>query len=93
MPAFRIATPAMARATVVTTPRSPAMMPSSTRCFTSSGSTTTIAASTTVTPRNAVIRRRCGTAKPNTRRTVPRLTRLSTALRSERRCLQAEALG
>ena len=69
--ALNSATPAIASASQATSRLSPLRMPSSTIRCTSSGMTTTIAASTTVRPRKAVISRRCGPAKPTTRRTVP----------------------
>jgi hypothetical protein len=58
-------------------------MPSSTIRSTSSGITTTIAASTTVRARKTLISRRWGRANPKTRRTVPGSIRLSTTLRSD----------
>src|SRR6478752_3359248 len=60
--------------------------PASTTALSSRGGTTTSAASTTVTARNASISRRCGRAKPSTRRSVRRSILLSTTLRSLRRC-------
>ncbi|CAB4729671.1 unannotated protein [freshwater metagenome] len=82
--ALKIANAAIASASVVTRRVSPRRMPSSTIRCTSSGVTTTPAASTTITARNTLINRRCGPAKPMTRRTVSRETRLSTTLRSAR---------
>ncbi len=61
-------------------------MPSSTICLTSSGVTTTSAASTTVRARKNAIGRRCGRAKPSTRRTVSRASFCSAMLRSVRMC-------
>ena len=87
--ALKIARPAIASASHATRPRLSARMPSSTMRWTSSGAATTRLASSTVSARNTEIVRRWGTAKPSTRRTVARPTRLSSALRSERRCRQA----
>ena len=59
-------------------------MPSSTMCLTISGVTTTSAASMTVRTRKNPIGRRCGFAKPTTRRTVSRASFWSPMLRSVR---------
>ena len=83
--ALKTATPAMASASQVTRSRSPLRMPSSTIRCTSSGMTTTMAASITVITRNAAIRALWGPANRNTRPTVRRSMRLLTTERSERR--------
>ncbi len=91
--AVRTETPAIASASMVTIWRSPARMPSSTMRCTSSGITTTIAASMTVRARKTEMSPRWGRAKPSTRRIVLRSIRLSTTLRSERMWRQAAPAG
>ena len=85
-PASTTATAATASASQTTSAMFCLRMPSSTIRLTSSGVTTTRAASTTVRPRNIEIGRRCGLAKPSTRRTVFLASFWSPMLRSVRMC-------
>ena len=78
------ATRAISPASSKTSAVSLARMPLSTICFTRSGLTTTRHASTTVSARKTVIRRRWGRANDSTRLTVPRSSLLLAMLRSVR---------